>query len=135
RFVSKSATEGKTQDAQKAIGAALWFRVVIAAFVLIISIGLAVWFPQIFKIPHNLQRPAQITVLLCALGVATSLLSGVYTGVIRAINRFDVLSTITMTQTLIRAAGVILILRSGHGLVVLAIWEFGVVLSSSTAEM
>jgi O-antigen/teichoic acid export membrane protein len=135
RFVSKSATEGNTRDAQKAIGAALWFRMVIAAFVVIISIGLAVWFPQIFKIPHDLQRPAQITVLLCALGVATSLLSGVYTGVIRAINRFDVLSTITMTQTLVRAVGVILILRSGHGLVVLAIWEFGVVLSSSTAEM
>jgi O-antigen/teichoic acid export membrane protein len=135
RFVSKSTTEGKIEDAQKAIGATLWFRLVIAAGVAVLSIGLAVWFPHIFKIPGDLQRAAQITVLLCALGVAVSLLSGVYSGVLTAINRFDLLSSITVAQTLGRAIGVILILRSGHGLVALACWEFMIILFSSIALM
>jgi O-antigen/teichoic acid export membrane protein len=135
RFVSKSTTEGDTKEAQKAIGAALWFRGVIAAVMVIISIALSVWFTKIFKIPHEFERPAQITVLLCALGVALTLLAGVYSGVIRAIHRFDVLSTITTTQTLLRAVGVIVILRSGHGLVVLAVWEFVVVLLYCIAQL
>ncbi|NYF90948.1 polysaccharide biosynthesis C-terminal domain-containing protein [Tunturiibacter empetritectus] len=134
RFVSKSATEGDTQAAQKAIAATLWFRGLIAAVMVIISIALSVWFGAIFKIPHDLVRPAQITVLLCALGVASTLVAGVYGGVLRAINRFDVLSSITMTQTLVRAVGVILILRSGHGLVVLAVWEFIIVFLSAISE-
>ena len=134
RFVSKSATEGDTLAAQKAIAATLWFRGLIAAVMVIISIALSVWFGAIFKIPHDLVRPAQITVLLCALGVASTLVAGVYGGVLRAINRFDVLSSITMTQTLVRAVGVILILRSGHGLVVLAVWEFVIVFLSAVSE-
>ena len=133
RFVSKSATEGKIEDAQKAIGATLWFRLVIAGCVALISVGLAVWFPHLFKIPSDLQHAAQITVLLCALGVAVSLLAGVYSGVLTAIHRFDILSSITVLQTLGRATGVVLILRSGHGLIALACWEFLIVLLSSVA--
>ncbi|MBB5316882.1 lipopolysaccharide biosynthesis protein [Tunturibacter empetritectus] len=134
RFVSKSATEGDTQAAQKAIAATLWFRGLIAAVMVLISIALSIWFGKIFKIPHDLVRPAQVTVLLCSLGVASTLVAGVYGGVLRAINRFDVLSGITMTQTLVRAVGVILILRSGHGLLVLAIWEFVIVFGSAVSE-
>ena len=133
RFVSKSTTEGKTGDAQKAIGATLWFRLVIAVAVGVLSIGLAFWFPHIFKIPADQQHAAQVTVLLCALGVAVSLLSGVYSGVLTAINRFDVLSSIVVVQTLGRAVGVILILRSGGGLVALALWEFSIILFASIA--
>ena len=133
RFVSKSTTEGKIEDAQRAIGATLWFRFVIAGVVALISIGLALWFPRLFKIPSDLQHAAQVTVLLCALGVAVSLLAGVYSGVLTAINRFDILSSITVIQTLGRAIGVILILRSGHGLVALAYWEFTIILLSSFA--
>ncbi len=133
RFVSKSAAEGNVESAQKSIGATLWFRMLIATAVAIISIALALWFPHIFKIPQNLQRPAQITVLLCALGVAVSLLSGVYSGVLTAINRFDILSSIIVVQTLGRAIGVILILRSGYGLVALALWEFAVIFFASVA--
>jgi len=65
------------------------------------------------------------------LGVAITLLSGVFGGVLSGINRFDILSSLTMTQTLGRAIGVILIIRSGHGLISLAYWEFTVVLATA----
>jgi O-antigen/teichoic acid export membrane protein len=133
RFVSKADTEGKIDEAREAINAALWVRVLIAVAVGIFSIGLAYSFPHIFKVPPDLQRAGQITVLLCALGVAITLLAGVFGGVLSAINRFDVLSSITIGQTLARAIGVVLILRRGHGLVTLAKWEFVVVLLSGLA--
>jgi O-antigen/teichoic acid export membrane protein len=128
RYVSKSTTEGNFEEARKAIGAALWFRVMVAAGIGLVSIALAFWFPHIFKVPPDLQRAGQITVLLCALGVAIALVSGVFGGVLSGINRFDILSSISVTQTVARAIGVLLILRSGHGLVTLAYWEFAIVL-------
>ena len=133
RFVSKAEAQGKMEDATAAIGAALWVRVLISAGVAVLSIILALMFPHLFKIPADLQRAAQITVLMCALGVAFTLTSGVFGAVLAATNRFDVLSSISAVQTLARAGGVILILGSGHGLVPLAYWEGTVALLSGIA--
>ena len=135
RFVSKNTTAGKIIETQKTIGAALWLRFGMAAMVALLSIALAVAFPHLFKVPHDLQHAGQITVLLCALGVAVSLVSGVFGGVLSGISRFDVLSLISVSQTLARAIGVIFILRSGHGLVALAYWELAVGLMGESCDM
>jgi O-antigen/teichoic acid export membrane protein len=133
RFVSKADAEGKPEDATKAIGAALWVRVLISSGVAALSVVLALAFPHLFKIPPDMQRAAQITVLMCALGVAFTLISGVFGAVLAAVHRFDVLSSISAVQTLARATGVILILRSGHGLVALAYWEVAIIILGGLA--
>jgi O-antigen/teichoic acid export membrane protein len=130
RFVSKAEAQGNLQEAQSSISAALWFRILISSCVVVLSVALAFLFPHLFKIPAGMERAAQITVLLCALGVAITLVSGVFGAVLAAINRFDVLSSVSMGQALARACGVILILRSGRGLISLACWEFTVILLS-----
>jgi O-antigen/teichoic acid export membrane protein len=135
RFVSKAEAQGKPGDATRVIGAALWVRVLIATSVAVLSIGLALLFPHLFKIPSGMQRPAQITVLMCALSVAFTLISGVFGAVLAAIHRFDVLSFISASQTLARAAGVILILSSGHGLITLAFWELTISLLGGLTTM
>lgn len=127
RFVSKAEAQGKPDDAKEAIGAALWFRLLISGGVAVISILLAIAFPHWFKISHDLQRAGQITVVMCALGVAVTLTSGVFGAVLAATHRFDILSSISVVQTTARAAGVILILKTGHGLVPLAYWELTIV--------
>ncbi len=133
RFVSKAQAQDKPEDARAAIGAALWVRLLISSGVAVLSIILALVFPHLFKIPFELQRAAQITVLMCALGVAFTLISGVFGAVLAATHRFDILSSISAVQTLARAVGVILILRSGHGLVQLAYWEVTVALLGGVA--
>ncbi len=127
RFVSKAKTEGASGEISDVVGAALWFRLLVALIVAAISIALAISFPHLFKIPQALYRSSQITVLLCALGVAVTLITGVFGAVLAAVNRFDRLSTISMGQTLGRAAGVLFILRAGHGLISLACWELTVI--------
>lgn len=133
RFVSKAQAQNNMEEATSSIGAALWFRLIVAAGVAILSVTLSLTFKHLFTIPSNMQRPAQITVLLCALGVGISLISGVFGAVLAAINRFDVLSSVTMAQTIARAAGVIAILRNGLGLVSLAYWEFTIIVLSGVA--
>jgi O-antigen/teichoic acid export membrane protein len=127
RFVCAADAQGKVDEVKKVVSAALWLRLLIAAVAVVASVVLSVVFPHFFKVPHDLGRAAQITVQLCALGVAITLVSTVYNGVLAAMQRFDLLSSITMTQTVIRAVGVVLILRSGRGLISLAYWEFAVV--------
>ncbi len=127
RYVSKAHAEHDNAAASRAIGAALWFRLLIAAAVTLLSVGLAALFPHLFAIPPELRRAAQITVLLSAIGVAVTLVSGVFGAVLSAIHRFDLLSSLTILQTCLRACGVIIILRSGGGLRSLAYWEFAVI--------
>lgn len=133
RYVSKAEAQGHAGEAQSAIGAALWFRILIAMAAMVLSFVLAVVFPHLFKVPAGLERPAQVTVLMCAFAVAVTLVSGVFGAVLGAIHRFDVLSWVTVTQTALKATGVILILRSGRGLIALASWEFAVTLIAGLA--
>jgi O-antigen/teichoic acid export membrane protein len=135
RFVSKAEAQGKPEDATVAIGAAVWVRVLISTGVAVLSVVLALAFPHLFKISSDMQRAAQITVLMCALGVAITLISGVFGAVLAATQRFDVLSSLSAVQTLARAGGVILILSSGHGLVTLAYWEVIVALLGGLATV
>ena len=111
RFVSKADAQGKPEDAKNAVGAALWFRLFISVGVTALSVLLAIVFPHFFKIPLDLQRAGEITVLMCALGVAVTLVSGVFGAVLAATHRFDVLSSISALQTLARAGGVIPVLK------------------------
>jgi O-antigen/teichoic acid export membrane protein len=133
RFVSKAQAQGKLKDASDTIGTALWFRLLLSAGVAVISAFLAFAAPHLFKIPPDLRFAAQITVLFCALGVGITLTTGVFGAVLAAINRFDILSSITMVQTVTRAVGVLLILRSGRGLISLACWDMTVVLLAGLA--
>ena len=133
RFVSKAKAEGASSEVTNVVGAALWFRLLIALFVAGISVVLAIEFPHLFQIPQTLYRGSQITVLLCALGVAVTLVTGVYGAVLAAVSRFDRLSTISMVQTIGRAAGVLFLLKSGHGLISLACWELIVITISGVS--
>jgi O-antigen/teichoic acid export membrane protein len=133
RFVSKADAQGNKEEAQRAIQATLWFRLLVAAGITVLSIALAALFPYLFKLPPDMQRAAQITVLMCSLGVAVSMISGVFGAVLNAIQRFDVLSAIGMFQVIARAGGVVLILLTGHGLTTLAYWELTVAVLSGVA--
>jgi O-antigen/teichoic acid export membrane protein len=133
RYVSKADALGRIDEARSAISAALWFRILIAFGAVILSIVLALVFPHLFKFPQGLQGPAQITVLMCAFAVAITLVSGVFGAVLSAIHRFDILSGVMVMQTVAKAVGVILILRSGRGLIALAYWEFAVTLLAGLA--
>jgi O-antigen/teichoic acid export membrane protein len=133
RYVSKADAQGQEIEAQNAIGAALWFRILIALAAVALSFVLALVFPHLFKVPAGLERPAQVTVLMCAFAVAITLVSGVFGAVLGAIHRFDVLSWITVSQTAVKAIGILLILRSGRGLIALASWELAVTFGAGLA--
>ena len=48
---------------------------------------------------------------------------GVFGGVLVALHRYDLTSAVSILQTCARAAGIVYLLRSGHGILALALWD------------
>jgi O-antigen/teichoic acid export membrane protein len=123
RFVSKGHTKGDHEGASDAISAALWVRLQVSALALLLSAGIAVVFPHVFKVPADLANDARIAILIIGVITAISMSVGVVGGVISALNRYDLQNYVNLLQTAIRVVGVVFVLRTGHGIVGIALSE------------
>jgi len=123
RFVSKGKTQGNHEESSEAISAALWIRRWISVALVLSSLVFAAMFPRIFSVPSSLQHAARMAIVATALTVAVNLWCGVFGGVLAALQRFDLLSAVAMTQTALRAAGIVWLLRNGYGILALASWD------------
>jgi O-antigen/teichoic acid export membrane protein len=123
RFVSKGTAQKNDRESSEAVSGALWIRLWISAAVIAAGVLVSFGFNRVFSIPLELQQAARIAVLVTAVTVAINLWCGVFGGVLVALHRYDVTSTISILQTATRAAGIVFLLRSGHGILALAIWD------------
>jgi O-antigen/teichoic acid export membrane protein len=123
RFVSKGHTQQDHQAASEALSAALWVRLQISALALLLSAGLAVVFPYVFKVPAALASDARKAILLIGVTTAVTMSVGVMGSVISALNRYDLQNYVSLAQTAVRVIGVVTVLRSGHGIVAIAACE------------
>jgi O-antigen/teichoic acid export membrane protein len=128
RFVSKGHTQNDHQGASEALSAALWVRLQISALILLLSVGLAAVFPLIFNVPAELAGDARKAILLTGVKMAITMSIGVVAGVLSALNRYDLQNYLSMVQTAVRVIGVVAVLRTGHGIVAIAVCELIAVL-------
>jgi O-antigen/teichoic acid export membrane protein len=123
RFVSKGFAQQDHAGASEALSAALWVRLQISALALLLSAGLAAVFPLVFKVPAELAHDAREAIVLIGLTTALTMSVGVMGSVISALNRYDLQNYISLAQTAVRVSGVVMVLRSGHGIVAIAVCE------------
>jgi O-antigen/teichoic acid export membrane protein len=123
RFVSKGAAQAKHDESSQAVSGALWIRLWISLAIVFAGLVISAAFNHVFNIPTELQRTAQITVLVTAVTVGINLWCGVFSGVLVALHRYDMTSGVSILQTCFRAVGIVFLLRSGHGILALALWE------------
>jgi O-antigen/teichoic acid export membrane protein len=123
RFVSKGHATQDHQGASEVISAALWVRLQIGALILLLSGGLAAVFTLFFKVPPALAVDAREAILVIGVTTAVTLSLGVLNGVLAALNRYDLLSYVTLAQLSIRVIGVVAVLVAGHGIVAIAFCE------------
>ncbi len=123
RFVSKGVTQGNHDEANQAISGALWIRYWISGVIIVGSFLLALSFNRMFPVPASLHRTAQVAVLFTGVTIALNLSCGVFGGVLAALHRFDLLSTVNILTSVLRAAGYVVLLRAGYGILALALWD------------
>ena len=123
RYVSKGVAQEEHAEASSAVSGALWIRTWISAAIIFAGLVLALVFNHIFEVPVELQRDAQIALVLTTVSVAFSLWGGVFGGVLIALHRYDLTSGVSIAQTSLRAIGIVFLLHSGHGILALAICD------------
>src|SRR6478672_6596766 len=123
RFVSKGAAQQNDIEASQAVSGALWIRLWISLAIVAAGLLLSAVFHRVFTIPVELQHPARVALLVTAITVAINLWCGVFGGVLVALHRYDLTSSVSILQTVARATGIVLLLRSGHSILALAIWD------------
>ena len=123
RYVSKGHTQGDHKGASEALSAALWVRLRISAVVLVLSAVLAFFFPVFFKVPAALAFDARWAVMLIGVSMSLTMSVGVAGGVLSGLNRYDLQNCVTLVQTALRVIGVVTVLKTGHGIVAIALCE------------
>jgi O-antigen/teichoic acid export membrane protein len=78
-----------------------------------------------FNVPPGYMTAARIVLCLTGLNIATSLVNGVYGGIIIGLQRFDLSNALEIGISLVRAASVVAVLHFGYGIVTLAVVQLG----------
>ncbi len=133
RYVSKGVAQEDHGGASQAVSGALWIRMWISLTVMFAGLVLASAFNHIFAVPIALQRDARLAVIFTATTVAINLWCGVFGGVLIALHRYDLTSSVSILQTCLRAGGVVWLLQSGHGILALAMWDLCISLAANAA--
>jgi O-antigen/teichoic acid export membrane protein len=135
RFVSKGAAQESHEESSQAVSGALWIRFWISLAIICAGGVLSAGLHRVFVIPLELQQAARVAIFVTAVTVGINLWCGVFGGVLVALHRFDLGSSISILQTCVRALGIIFLLRSGHGILSLAIWDLCTSVIANTATV
>ncbi len=126
RFVANQHAAGDHQSASTTVVAALRLFAGLALATLVIAGLVALMLDDLFRIPPNLLDEARIVVLLGGGAVASSLVGGVFGGIVAGLHRFDVDGAVEIAMTLLTAAAVVVALQAGYGLVALGMIQLAV---------
>lgn len=121
RYIARFHAEADHVQASRTVSSASGLFLVGGIFAIVGSGFFALYAVPHFEIPAAYLRAAQIVVLIAGANVAISLLSGIFGGILVGLQRFELHNTIALSSTGIRAISIIFALRSGKGLVTLAL--------------
>jgi O-antigen/teichoic acid export membrane protein len=125
RYVAKFHSEGDHEKSSRTVSSAYALFCGLGALAILAAIIFAVLALPHFKISPSYQRPAQLVVVIAGVNIAVSLISGVVGGTIVGLQRFDLLNSIAIGGIVIRSTAIVLALRSGMGLISLALIQLG----------
>ncbi len=135
RFVSRYHAQGDHESASRAVSAAFWLRVWTGVAILVGALTLSSVTNTIVDVPADMHDAARWAVLIVGVSVAVTITLSIFGGVLAALHRFDLICSVTIVQTGFRAAGAVWLLRNGHGIVHLALWELTIALLGNLALM
>jgi O-antigen/teichoic acid export membrane protein len=135
RYVARYHAQGEHGDASRTASSALAFFSVAGFVAILVSFLLAAFGIQYFKIPPELVGPAQIVICIAGLTVATSMVSGVFGGVVAGLQRLEVLNGIESSVMILRAGVIVVALRSGYGIITLGFIQLAFTIIAGTVTV
>lgn len=121
RFVARHAALNDHLSANRTISTALAMLCFGGALALLATLVLYALFDRTFHVEPQYYSAARTALLIAGLNVSFTLPWSIFGTVLISLERFDILTGITMASTLARAALVLASLKAGYGLVMLAV--------------
>jgi O-antigen/teichoic acid export membrane protein len=120
RYVAKFHTSGEDREASNVASSAMVIFSSVGLLAILVSLIFAGLVAGRMDIPPQYLSSARIVLVLAGLNVATSLINGVFGGILVGLQRFDLTNSIEVGISLLRTAAIVIALRMGYSIVALA---------------
>ncbi len=121
RYISKDVTTNDFEHAAKVVNTSLFSYSLIGTATFLITIAITFYLPDIFRsIPAQFVSTARWLLLMVGTSVALGFPLGVSGGVLEGLQKFYVLNWTNIVATVLRAVFIVIALRRGYGLLMVA---------------
>jgi len=129
RYIAKFHSLKDHESSSRVVSSACGIFLTLGMFAVMFGFLFSLFAVPHFQIPPEFVRPAQIVVVITGLTVASSLISGVFGGVLVGLQRFELINSIALGVLVARSTAILLALRSGKGLITLAFIQLAATLA------
>jgi O-antigen/teichoic acid export membrane protein len=135
RYVAKFHANGDDRRASNVASSAIIIFSSAGLLAVLASVILAAFVVDKLTIPPQYLGASRVVLVITGLNIATSLVNGVFGGIVIGLQRFDLANIIEIVNSILRAAAIVLFLHLGYGIVTLAIVQFGFTLTRLVATV
>lgn len=121
RYVARYIELREEANVNRTVSTAFMILAAGGAVAFCAAVLVAAFFFGAFHVEPAFQQQGRVALVLTGLNMAAILPLGVFSSVLIAMERFDILSRLNIAAELMRAALVVLVLKNGYGLIGLAI--------------
>ena len=121
KYVAEHHAKGDIASGRTLVATALCLYSILGLAVVALSAAMAVVFPYLFNVPPEQKTTATWLVLIMGAGIGISIPCVTPIAVLKGLQRFDLSGLISVTGTFLSAAGIVLALQLGGGVLAVAI--------------
>lgn len=122
RYVARYTATGETEKRNEIISAAFYAASVLAALVMVVTIGVMLNAERLFTLPPELSAQARMVILLIGISIAVGFPLSVFSETLAGgLYRQDLVNVVSLSMALIRTMMVVVLLEAGTGLVGLGV--------------
>lgn len=135
RFVSRHRARGEIEIINEIVSSAVALYVSISAVTVALVSAAAMALPYVFTLPAEAVGEARLALMVVGFNIAINWSFNPYTGVLLGLQRFDLMQKVGMFTSTAQFILVIWAMRSGHGIVTLALISAGASLVSGACVL
>jgi O-antigen/teichoic acid export membrane protein len=132
RYVAKFHSRFDHESSSRFVSSALALFMFVGGIAILLCLGLGV-FAGALPIPRSDLGWARILLMLIGPNIAVSLISGVFSGIPMALQKFLPINMVGVLITILRAFAIVLALSAGGGLLAIAMIQLGSTLAATLA--
>ena len=135
RYVAKFHSQADHDNASNVASSAMLIFSSAGLIAISASVVFATLIVGRLRIPPQYLAASRIVLVVTGLSIATSLVNGVFGGILVGLQRFDLTNGIEIANNLLRTFTIILFLHLGYGIVTLAFIQLGFTLARLAANV